>query len=142
MKKAFPVAVAIIFILAGLLFITMGTVAAVNTFRDATYTTCTITEIEEFTKDEGVSAKYRVWVEYERGFEIHKACLASYENDYYEGMTLEIYYLSDDYEEVYLKNSEYSLLLFSAVGVIAVVFGAMVLSEVKKGRIAVEKSLL
>jgi len=88
MKKSFPLfpaVVAVAFILAGLLFIVLGTAQLVNVFsEEKAYSVATITEIEEYSSgDEELPTRYRVWVEYERGGEKHKAQLNTWQSRYY-----------------------------------------------------------
>ena len=139
MKKSFPLfpAVdAVAFILGGLLFIVAGTAKLVDVFsEEKAYSVATITEIEEYSSgDEDLPAKYRVWVEYERDGEKHKAQLNTWQSRYYEGMELDVYYLSDDYEFVYTKNSEYVLFLFPVAGAVVFSIGVLLLVAVKKGK--------
>ena len=140
MKKSFPLfpaVVAVAFIFGGLLFIVAGTTKLVDVFsEEKAYSVATITEIEEYSSDdEELPAKYRVWVEYERGGKKHKAQLNTWRSRYYEGMELDVYYLSDDYEWVYTKNSEYVLFLFPAAGAVVFSIGVLLLVAVKKGKV-------
>ena len=139
MKKSFPLfpaVVAVAFIFGGLLFIVAGTAKLVNVFsEEKAYSVATITEIEEYSSgDEDLPSKYRVWVEYERGGKKHKAQLNTWRSRYYEGMELDVYYLSDDYEWVYTKNSDYVLFLFPVAGAVVFSIGVLLLVAVKKGK--------
>jgi len=55
-----------------------------------------------------------------------------------EGMELDVYYLSDDYECVYTKNSQYVLILFPAAGAVVFSIGVLLLSAVKKGKVYIK----
>ena len=140
MKKSFPLlpaVVAVAFIFGGLLFIVAGTAKLVNVFsEEKAYSVATITDIEEYSSgDDDFPVKYRVWVEYERDGEKHKAQLNTWQSRYYEGMELDVYYLSDDYEWVYTKNSEYVLFLFPAAGAVVFSIGVLLLVAVRKGKV-------
>ena len=140
MKKPFPLlpaVVAVAFVFGGLLFIVAGTAKLVNVFSaEKAYSVATITDIEEYSSgDDDFPVKYRVWVEYERDGEKHKAQLNTWQSRYYEGMELDVYYLSDDYEWVYTKNGEYVLFLFPAAGAVVFSIGVLLLVAVKKGKV-------
>lgn len=128
--------IGILFVVAGISFVILGLIKYIISFtekEDRVYTTANIVKIDEReTGDPEEPIDYTTYVELEVNDEKVTTKLNTYKSSFKVGKKIEVYYLENDIQMVYEKDSTNFYMIFSLIGAVFAVLGAIVIFKKKK----------
>ena len=127
--------IGILFVVAGISFVILGLIKYIISFtekEDRVYTTANIVKIDEReTGDPEEPIDYTTYVELEVNDEKVTTKLNTYKSSFKVGKKIEVYYLENDIQMVYEKDSTNFYMIFSLIGAVFAVLGAIVIFKKK-----------